>query len=131
MSGANPLLYLLYFVIGVVFFVLSFLWWLHIALFLVWRDVNGYPLHTFLNRFFIKLGDSYFDFLGIAAFGGMGLYLIWTVIKGELKFGLRFTFFNFYPMKQNETWMNAFLFNVELILISSCAVTQFCSRAFS
>ena len=68
-------------------------------LFMVWRNANGYPLHTFLNRFFIKIGDSYFDFLGVAVFGGMALYLIWAVIKGNVKFGLRFVFFTFHPMK--------------------------------
>lgn len=66
---------------------------------MVWRNANGYPLHTFLNRFFIKLGDSYFDFLGVAVFGGMALYLIWAVIKGNVKFGLRFVIFTFHPMK--------------------------------
>lgn len=38
--------------------------------------------------------------------------------------------FTIHPMKVNETWMNSFLFNVTLILITSVAVTNFCSSAF-
>eukprot|EP01015_Nassula_variabilis_P016371 TRINITY_DN2509_c0_g2_i1.p3 TRINITY_DN2509_c0_g2~~TRINITY_DN2509_c0_g2_i1.p3 ORF type:complete len:101 (-),score=6.10 TRINITY_DN2509_c0_g2_i1:100-402(-) len=34
-------------------------------------------------------------------------------------------------MKVNETWMNSFLFNVMLILLSSVSVTQFVAQAFS
>jgi LMBR1 domain-containing protein 1 len=33
--------------------------------------------------------------------------------------------------RENETWMNSFLFNVILILLAAVSVTQFCASAFS
>lgn len=34
-------------------------------------------------------------------------------------------------MKKDETYMNSFLFNVALILLTSVSVTQFCAAAFA
>ena len=39
------------------------------------------------------------DFLGIACFGGFCMYLIFCVMKGNVKFGIRFIIFTFHPMK--------------------------------
>jgi len=56
--------------------------------------------------------------------GFFSIYLLWCCTKGALKFGLRIPFiFSVHPMKVNETWMNSFLFNVNLILICSVSVT--------
>jgi len=68
-------------------------------MYMVLKDANGYPAHTFLNKMFISLSSSYFDFLGIAMFGGFALYLIFCVMKGNIKFGVRLVFFTFHPMK--------------------------------
>ena len=32
-------------------------------------------------------------------------------------------------MKKDKTYMNSFIFNVSLILLGSCAITQFCTDA--
>ncbi len=59
------------------------------------------------------------------------LYLVWAVIKGNIKFGLRIPFIvRFYPMKPNETWMNSFLFNIILMLMASAGITQFAACCF-
>ena len=51
-------------------------------------------------------------------------------MEGNVKLGLRLLIFAVYPMKLNGTLMSSFLFNVNLIMLSSIAVIQFCSQAF-
>ena len=37
----------------------------------------------------------------------------------------------YYKIRPDETWMNSFLFNIIIILLSSVALTHFCTYAFS
>jgi hypothetical protein len=54
------------------------------------------------------------------------------VIKGNFKFGIRVPFlFQLHPMKQNYTLVSSFLFNCELLLVTSYAVVEFCAQSFS
>jgi LMBR1 domain-containing protein 1 len=86
---------------------------------------SGYP---FLSYLFIYFQDHDVAFLSFIFFSLLALYLLFTVIKGNIKFGVRFLFcWTIYPMKKDETYMNAFLFNVSLILLASISVTQFCA----
>jgi LMBR1 domain-containing protein 1 len=114
-------------VIGIVGGILSVVWILHIFLYEVLR-----PAPTpFLNTMFIDL-DNVFGLFGTVAYGLFSFYLLWCVIKGNFRFGLRIPFiFSIHPMKVGETMMNSFLFNCLLILLSSMAVVQFCTAAFS
>lgn len=59
------------------------------------------------------------------------LYLVWAVVKGNVKFGIRIPLVvRFYPMKKNETWMNSFLFNIIMLLIASVGITQLATGCF-
>jgi LMBR1 domain-containing protein 1 len=59
------------------------------------------------------------------------LYLVWAVVKGNVKFGIRIPgIIRFYPMKPNETWMNSFLFNIIMLLIASTGITQLATSCF-
>jgi len=113
--------------LGVLGICLSFLWILHIFLYLVVRP----PASPFLNQMFIDL-DNTFGLFGTIAYGVFAFWLLWCVIKGNFKFGLRIPFFfTIHPMKIGETLMNSFLVNTLLLLLSSITVTQFCSICFS
>ena len=60
------------------------------------------------------------------------LYLLFCVIKGNFKFGLRIPFlFAIHPMKVGDTMMSSFMFNVMLLLLSSVTVVGLCATAFS
>jgi len=114
-------------ILGVLGIAISLLWVLHLLIFIVVRP----PPTTFLNAMFIAL-DNTFGLFGTAAYGLFAFYLLWCVIKGNFKFGLRVPLiFSIHPMKVGETMMNAFLFNVLLLLLSAMAVVHFCSFAFS
>lgn len=94
--------------------------------------INGYPAHSFLNKLLLGLEHGNAGFVGTAVFAFLSLYLLWCTQKGNIKFGVRIPFlFQIHIMKENETWMNTFLFNVNLMLICSVSVTHFCSKAFS
>ncbi len=59
------------------------------------------------------------------------LYLQGCAVKGNLVFGIRIPFIiNFHPMKPNKTYLNSFLFNVNMMMLSSVATTQLTILAF-
>lgn len=88
----------------------------------------GYP---FLSYMFVFFQDHDVAFLSFIFFSIFCFYLLWALIKGSVKFGVRFFFFGaIHPMKKDETYMNSFLFNVCLILLGSFSITQFCASSF-
>ena len=89
---------------------------------------NGRPGYPFLARMYIFFNDHDCAFLSFLKFSILSLYLLLCVVKGNFKFGVRILCcWEIFPMKENGTYMNAFLFNVTLILLASCSITQFCS----
>ena len=77
---------------------------------------------------YIFFNDHDVAFLSFLIFSILSLYLLFCVIKGNFKFGVRILCcWEIFPMKKDGTYMNAFLFNVTLILLTSCSITQFCA----
>eukprot|EP01116_Phalansterium_solitarium_P006080 TRINITY_DN18393_c0_g1_i1.p1 TRINITY_DN18393_c0_g1~~TRINITY_DN18393_c0_g1_i1.p1 ORF type:complete len:486 (+),score=22.70 TRINITY_DN18393_c0_g1_i1:154-1611(+) len=112
---------------GIIGIVLSFMWFIHIILFMIPVP----PIYAYLNIGFIDM-DNVFGLFGVGIYAVFAFYLLAAVIKGCFKFGMRVPFiFTIHPMKYNGTMMNAFLFNAELLLLSSVTVVQFCTAAFS
>lgn len=111
---------------GCICVVVSFIWMLHIVLYVFIQP----PATPMLNDFFIAL-DDFFPLFGVSFFGLFCFYLIAITIKGNFTLGLNLLFVTIHPMKQNGTLMSSFLFNVGLICMCSVAVIQFCSQAFS
>ena len=152
--NTNPLVWILKLICGILFFIISLVWWLHMyklkqfyffstiyfnlifwinrILFVLAPGWDDFPSSPFLNKVLTDLEESGVNFLGTAIFAFLSLYLLWCVQKGNIKFGLRIPFiFTVHPMKRDETWMNSFLFNINLVLICSVSVCQFCTKAFS
>ncbi|KYR01427.1 hypothetical protein DLAC_01911 [Tieghemostelium lacteum] len=127
-QGGKIILYYAQFFGGLIAAGLSLGWLLHIIIYM-WTQPE--PFHPFLNNLVIAL-DNAWGFLGTIVYGLLSFYLAFCVIKGNFKFGLRLFFlFPIHPMRVGETMMNAFLFNVGLILICCVSITQFCTMAFS
>ncbi|EGC35822.1 hypothetical protein DICPUDRAFT_54958 [Dictyostelium purpureum] len=127
-QGGKVILYYAQFIGGFVCLVISLAWLLHIIIYMITQPE---PFHPFLNSLVMALDDAW-SFLGTIVYGLLSFYLLFCVIKGNFKFGLRLFFlFPIHPMRVGGTMMNAFLFNVGLILITSVSVTQFCTMAFS
>lgn len=89
------------------------------------------PLIPWLNELLIKLEEANAGFVATFVFAYFCLYMLWCVQKGNIKFGIRIPCCcRFHPMKENETWMNSFLFNVILLMIASAGVIQLCIGSF-
>lgn len=89
---------------------------------------NGRPGYPFLSYLLIFFQDNEISFLSFFIFAILCLYLLYCLIKGNFTFGVRFLCcWSIHPMKKDKTYMNSFIFNVSLILLGSCAITQFCA----
>ena len=89
---------------------------------------NGRPGYPFLSSLLIFFQDNEVSFLSFFIFAILCLYLLFCLIKGNFKFGVRILCcWTIHPMKKDKTYMNSFIFNVSLILLGSCAITQFCA----
>eukprot|EP01016_Furgasonia_blochmanni_P033063 TRINITY_DN3424_c0_g2_i4.p1 TRINITY_DN3424_c0_g2~~TRINITY_DN3424_c0_g2_i4.p1 ORF type:complete len:483 (+),score=109.01 TRINITY_DN3424_c0_g2_i4:66-1514(+) len=130
-ASVNPLVWIGKLVLGIFLCLISILWYIHIALYVLWRSASGVPFTLFLNSFLLGLEEIGLGFIATAFFAGFTLYLLWCTTKGNIKFGLKIFLISLHPMKLNETWMNSFLFNVLMILLTSVSVTQFCASSFS
>jgi LMBR1 domain-containing protein 1 len=92
--------------------------------------VAALPASQFLNDLFIAL-DSVFPLFGTLSYGIFAFYLLFCVLKGCLKFGLRCFCMSIHPMRIGNTMMNSMLFNVWMLLLTAVAIVQFSSSAFS
>jgi LMBR1 domain-containing protein 1 len=93
--------------------------------------VLGRPLVPFLNEMLIGLDNGNAGFLATGIFFYLCLYLVWCVQKGTVKFGMRLPgLCRFHPMREGETWLNSFLFNVILMLVASVGVVELCISSF-
>ena len=120
-------LYYLLIPLGILATIFTLLWIIQFILSYFYRK-NGRPGVSFLARMYIYLNDHDVAFLSFIIFSLMSLYLLFCVIKGNFKFGIRLLCcWQVFPMKKNGTYMNTFLFNVTLILLASVSITQFCS----
>lgn len=112
--------------LGIVGILITLFWLLHIFLYVV----PDPPVTPFLNGFFIAL-DEVFGLFGVIAYGIFTFYMLWAVLKGNFKFGVRIPFvFEIYPVKPGGTLMNSLIMNVLLVMLASVALTQFCTLAF-
>ncbi|KAI8834953.1 hypothetical protein BJ741DRAFT_231581 [Chytriomyces cf. hyalinus JEL632] len=128
-QGGNILLQYLGFVGGCFSAVVSVIWIIHIALFLLPTMFGATPYSLFLNEFFANVSPV--PFIGTAFYAIFTFYLLLCVVKGNSKLGMRIVFITIHPLRLGETMMNSLLFNVGVILVSSLSVSQFCTLAFS
>lgn len=125
----NPLIPFAALLFGVIAFIVSIFWVLHIILYVIPKGANGNPVTPFLNDYFMWF-DRWFPLFGVLSVAIFTLYLMLCALKGCFKFGLRFLFFTLHPMKVNGTYMSSFLFNTGLVLLCALPIVQFCVTAF-
>ncbi|XP_024392786.1 LIMR family protein At3g08930 [Physcomitrium patens] len=113
-------------VFGIIGLLVSVVWVVHIIIYMLITP----PLTPFLNWIFIRL-DNFWGLLGTVAFAFFCCYLLIAVISGQMHLSLNILFVAIHPMKLNGTYMSSFLFNVELVLICSISVIQFCAKSFA
>jgi len=79
-------------------------------------------LYGFLNNYFTWF-DQWFPLFGTISVAIFGLYLLLAVAKGNTKFGTRFFLIKVHPMEPHKTLLNAFVFNIALVLL--CVLVRF------
>lgn len=127
----NPLWYPFYLILGVLCFGISLLWLLQILLYILIKT-DGVSSTPFLNDVLTGLETPGTSFLSTTIYCVLTMYLMLATIKGNVKFGLRFfCCCKAHPIKKDNTPMNSMLFNCMLILLSSVAVTLFCTNALA
>jgi len=123
--GGPVIIYYLKLVLGIIGAILSLLWIIQLC---IWTNTNYYP---FINYLFIVM-DGVWQFFGVLFFGIFAYWLLWCVITGNYKWGMRVPlFFTIHPMKAHETILSSLLVNTLLILVGSVAVVHVCSDSFS
>ena len=93
---------------------------------------GGKPLFLFLDPPLNNLqSNASAGFLAVAIYSFLVLYLQGASVKGNMVFGLRIPFIiSFHPMKKDRTYLNSFLFNVNMMMLCSIATTQLTVIAF-
>lgn len=92
---------------------------------------DGNPYNEFLNDLFVFLEFKIARFISTILFALISLYILLTVLKGNIKFGLRFLFFfPIHPMKEGRTYVNSFLFNMFMLLLCTPAIMHFIIELF-
>jgi LMBR1 domain-containing protein 1 len=131
-QGGNFLLQVFYFVMGVLATVISILWFLHLILFtypivlseyIAFSIAGNNYISPFLNDMIVAV--SKIPIIGIVFYGMFAFHLLFCVIKGVTKVGMKLLVITLHPMAVGETMMNSLVFNTGVILISSLAVEQF------
>lgn len=95
-AGGNPLIPWFKLFLGVLTLAISISWVVQIILTLFLNACDGKC--NFMSWVFIKLNDV-FPLFGTVAYGCFAFYLLWAVIKGCMKFGMRFFLISIHPMK--------------------------------
>lgn len=129
-SKLEPCLYVLKLLIGIFFILWSIVWLIHIILWVIAKSASDY-VHPFLNGLLEGIRQINVDFISATIFALLAIYLLFATIKGNVKFGLRFFWITFYPLRPNETFVSSFVFNVWLIQLWTFSLLQFLVRNFS
>jgi len=130
-KGENLAVSIIKLVLGIVFAILSIMWILQIFIGIILPHLDPSISVPFLGAIFSACENSGAYPVGVALFAAFSLYLLLCVVKGCLKFGMRFFFLmSIHPMRRQGTPLNSILFNVEMVLLSSAAVVQFTQTAF-
>jgi len=77
-----------------------------------------------MDQWFSSLSNSGAGFLATLLYGVMVLYMQICLVKGSCVFGIRIPYLlKVHPMIVNKTYMNSLLFNCNLMLLASCAIS--------
>ncbi|KAH6573955.1 hypothetical protein BASA60_005768 [Batrachochytrium salamandrivorans] len=133
-QGGNILLHYIKFFLACLSTLLTLLWVIHIGLYVIpsllqqkGQAVN--PVTPFLNDM-LNLTQGV-PVVGIFLYSLFTFYLLFCVLKGNAKLGMRLVFITLHPLVVGETLMSSLVFNAGVILLCSLPLAQFCNVAFS
>jgi LMBR1 domain-containing protein 1 len=130
--GENPVISMLKLIGGLLGFTFSMIWIVHCFLYIAFRtiSIDKEPVSLFLNSILISLSDGNGYIGSFVLFVLISLYLLATVVKGALKFGMKLFCLPIFPLREGDTPLNSLLFNSLIILLSSAAIAHLTYLAF-
>lgn len=131
----NPFIPWCKLIFGIIGGLVSILWILQIILYNLARTPygpEGVPVVYLLNDMFTAASkEIHFALVGTILIGVFSFYLLFCVMKGNERFGLRFFIIEIHPLKWNGTYMNSFLVNASLCLLCIAPLVQFLASTLS
>lgn len=108
---------------GIIAVVLSVFWFFQILGHVI-RTSNKEPLYSFIDGWLSGLSTSGGSFFATMLYGVFVIYMQICLQKGNTIYGFRIPFLiKVHPMVVNKTYMNSLLFNSNLMLLASCAIS--------
>jgi LMBR1 domain-containing protein 1 len=129
LRSANPLKLAGYLALGIVCFILSLLWAIHITVFVVPEN----PKSEFLNQFLVNVEDSFggnFPLAGVLCYAVLVYYFMCTVAYGNYRLGIRVLWWKIYPLEVNKTLMSALLVNAWVLMLTAIPLVHLSVDAF-
>jgi LMBR1 domain-containing protein 1 len=120
----NPLIAPFKLALGILFAMVSLVWMLQIILGIL---TNTTP---FLSLYLLSF-DSWFPMFGNLTYALLALYLLFCTIIGCFKMSMRLICIKVHPMKVGATYLNAFLFNLGVIMLCTMPLIDFCTQGFA
>lgn len=124
-KGYNPLIPFVKLFFGIITLLISLLWVIHIIVYMLVSP----PADLFLNKY-LAWFDTWFPLFSVLSYTLFAGYMLACCIKGCFKFGIRFFCMKIHPMKIGKTYVNAFLFNLGVLMLCCVPCVQFCVQAF-
>lgn len=124
-KGYNPLWPFVNLYVGIFFAFISLLWLLQVILAILSNPPASPFLSLYLNQF-----DLWFPMFGNLTYALFSLYLLLCTIKGCFKLSVRFVCCKLHPMQVGGTYLNAFLFNLGIVMTCTVPLVHFCVIAF-
>eukprot|EP00347_Sterkiella_histriomuscorum_P002802 403366747 len=123
----EPLKYTLKLVLGIICALLTLNWFAQIILeiLLVLKVGQSFLRLSYLNSIMIILIDNKVSIIGSIIFIIMAFYLLVISVYGNFTYGYRTACFTFYPITENETQLNSFMFNAMLMNVLTTYIVQF------
>jgi len=125
-QGGNPIVAYMKLIGGILGFVLSIMWLVHLIIYVCFQTItsNHEPVALFLNSVLISLSSGNGYIAAFIVFVLFSLYLLATVVKGALKYGMKLFCLPIFPLREGDTPLNSLLFNSLIILLSSAAIAH-------
>lgn len=93
----EPCWYAMMLILGILCLIISLILIVHLFLYVLLK-VNSKSIKPFLNTVLEDIENSNASFFATVLFAFIGFYFMFCAIKGNVKIGLRFFCFTFYPM---------------------------------
>jgi hypothetical protein len=118
----HPVVYIAALLFGIIATVMSVFWVFQMLGHVIRPD--GHPLYGFIDNLLASLASSGGSFFATLVYGLMAIYMQIALVKGNTVFGFRIPYLlKVHPMEINKTYMNSLLFNSNLMLLASCAIS--------